>query len=186
TVADEIDPMVFGEMVHRICELRPPVETWPNLMQQTLVDQDAETTLTPELQTRVSKHAQRGIDYVDAQTDDVTVTHQYDELYVTAEFDQGEIAGFIDHLIVTPDTYHIIDYKTGDVTPEEMAEDAEYYANQMKAYAVALHQQGTGRSVRVSLVFSAIDDVWRTEWSPEQIDTIRTEITRELTIPVFE
>jgi ATP-dependent helicase/nuclease subunit A len=175
-----VDPSVFGELVHRLCELRPPETHWPNLMEQTLVDEGATATLTSALQNRVRMHAQRGIAYVDEQAAAVDVEFQYDELYVTAEFERGEIAGFIDHLIVTPDAYHIIDYKTGDVSPEEVDEDVEYYENQMKAYAVALHQQGTGRAVRVSLMFTTLDDTWDVEWSPEEVEAIQSEISSEI------
>ncbi|WP_317176012.1 UvrD-helicase domain-containing protein [Halomontanus rarus] len=178
--SEKIDARIFGEMVHRLCELRPPETHWPDLMKQTLVDEGSTATLTPELQNRVSTHARRGVDYVDKQTIDVDVEHQYDELYVTAEFEHGEISGFIDHLIITPDAYHIIDYKTGDVTPEELEADAAYYENQMKAYAVALHQQGTGRAVRISLVFTSLEDAWEVEWSPEDVRAIKDEIETEI------
>ncbi|WP_311172657.1 UvrD-helicase domain-containing protein [Halobellus ordinarius] len=175
-----IDPRVFGEMVHRICELRPPESRWPNLMEQTLVDEDATVELTDELQRRVSEHAERGIEYVDQQAAEVEVEHQYDELYVTGEFDRGEIAGYIDHLLVSDDAYHIIDYKTGAVTPEEIEDDAEYYENQMKAYAVALHQQQTERPVRVSLVFTDIDETWEIEWSTNEIESMSENLESDL------
>ena len=177
---DGVDASVFGEMVHRLCELQPPETHWSQLMEQTLVEEGAMASLTPELQSRVSTHARRGMDYVDEQTIDVDVEHQYDELYVTAEFERGEISGFIDHLLITPDTYHIIDYKTGDVSPAELDADAEYYENQMKAYAIALNQQGTGRSVKVSLVFTALDDTWDIEWSPDEIESMRERISEEI------
>lgn len=175
-----VSPRVFGEMVHRICELRPPESRWSHLMEQTLADEDADVELTSDLQHRVNKHAQRGIDYIDEQTSATDVEYQYDELYVTAEFDRGEISGYIDHLILTPDEYHIVDYKTGAVTPEELEEDAEYYQNQMKAYAIALHQQKTERNVRISLVFTEIDEVWETEWTTTHIESIQEEIQRKL------
>jgi len=175
-----IDPRVFGEMVHRICELRPPESRWSNLMEQTLVDEDVDVELTSELQRRVSEHSQRGIAYVDEQASDAEVEQQYDELYVTAEFDRGEIAGYIDHLIVSDDAYHIIDYKTGAVTPEEIEEDAEYYQNQMKAYAVALHQQQTDRPVRVSLVFTDIDEAWEIEWNTAEIESMTENLESDL------
>jgi ATP-dependent helicase/nuclease subunit A len=175
-----VDPKVFGEMVHRICELRPPESQWPDLMEQTLVDEDADVGLTNDLQRRVSEHAQRGIDYVDKTASGDEVEQQYDELYVTAEFDQGEIAGYIDHLIVKSDVYHVVDYKTGSVAPDELEDDAEYYENQMKAYAIALHQQETGRSVRVSLVFTDIDDAWETEWSPNEIESMSEDLECDL------
>ena len=99
---------------------------------------------------------------------------------MTAEFDRGEIAGYVDHLIVSSDAYHIIDYKTGAVTPEEIDDDAEYYQNQMKAYAVALQQQRTERPVRVSLVFTEIDEAWEIEWSPTEIESMIESLESEL------
>jgi ATP-dependent helicase/nuclease subunit A len=149
-------------------------------MKQTLADEGATVELSDGLQRRVSEHAQRGIEYVDEQTAEVEVEQQYDELYVTAEFDRGEIAGYIDHLIVSDDAYHIIDYKTGAVTPEEIEDDAEYYRNQMKAYAVALHQQQTDRPVRVSLVFTDINEAWETEWSKKEIKSMQENMASEL------
>jgi ATP-dependent helicase/nuclease subunit A len=145
-------------------------------MIQTLVDEDADVELTADLQQRVSQHTRRGIKYVEKQTRNKPVEQQYDELYVTAEFERGEIAGYIDHLLITPDEYHIIDYKTGSVTSEEIDADAEYYANQMKAYAIALHQQGTEREVRASLVFTDIDEVWETSWTADEVKTIEESI----------
>ena len=180
TDGDDVAATVFGEMVHRLCELRPPKSSWKRLMEQTLVEESATGELTPALQRRVERHAQRGIDYVDAQTAAVEVEHRYDELFVTAEFERGEIAGYVDHLLVTPEAYHIIDYKTGEVTPEGLEDEATYYLDQMKAYAVALHQQGTGRSVRVSLVFTQLDDAWEVEWEAATVDEIEDEIRNTL------
>jgi ATP-dependent helicase/nuclease subunit A len=177
---EEVTPRVFGEMVHRLCELRPSESQWADLMTQTLVDKDAEVELTTDLQQRVSQHARRGIEYVERQTASKPVEQQYDELYVTAEFERGEIAGYIDHLLITPDEYHIIDYKTGSVTSEEIDADAEYYANQMKAYAVALYQQETGREARASLVFTDIDEAWETSWTADEVEAIEESIHSDL------
>ncbi len=175
-----IGPMVFGEMVHRICELRPPESRWPDLMKQTLIEEGVEAELSDEDQRRVSQYAQRGIDYVNNQVSQTTVEYQYDELYVTAELEHGEISGYIDHLIINPDAYHIIDYKTGAVTPEKIEEDAAYYENQMKAYAVALNQQNSGRPVRVSLFFTEIDEAWEKEWQVDEIKSITENLQQML------
>jgi ATP-dependent helicase/nuclease subunit A len=180
TEADEVSPRVFGEMVHRLCELRPPEPQWVDLMTQTLVDEGAEVELTPDLQRRVRQHAQRGIEYVETQAATTTVEQQYDELYVIAEFEHGEIAGYIDHLLITPDEYHIIDYKTGSVTAEEIDEDAEYYANQMKAYAVELSQQGSGRDVRASLLFTEVDEAWETSWTADEVERMEQSLHSDL------
>mgnify|MGYP000414933268 FL=1 len=178
--ATDVEPRIFGELVHRLCELRPPRSQWPDLMQQTLVAEDATGDLTEDLQQRVATHASRGIAYVDEQIEDASVDQQYDELYVTAAFDNGEITGFIDHLIVTPARYHIIDYKTGTVDESGIEEDATYYQNQLKAYAVALHQHDPHRQVRASLVFTDPDQAWHTEWHRDELDEIESAIQQTI------
>jgi ATP-dependent helicase/nuclease subunit A len=50
----------------------------------------------------------------------------------------------------------------------------------MKAYAIALNQQETGRSVRVSLVFTTLDDAWAVEWSPDEIESMRKQISEAI------
>jgi len=176
----DVESNIFGEMVHQLCELRAPEDRWSDIMRQTLAAEGAAVDLTPDLQARVRKHAQRGIEYIQRRADAADVDQRYDELYVTAEFDRGEIVGYIDHLLVTPLAYHIIDYKTGDVTEDEVADDAAYYVKQMHAYAVALAQQDATRSVRISLVFTAIDADWTTELEPAEIESIQEEIQTTL------
>ena len=178
--ATDVEPRIFGELVHRLCELRPPRSQWPDLMQQTLAAEDATGPLTEDLRQRVAAHASRGIAYVDQQIEDVSVDQQYDELYVTAEFDNGEITGFIDHLVVTPEQYHIIDYKTGAVDETGIEEDAAYYQHQLKAYAVALHQQNPHRRVQASLVFTDPDQAWHTEWQTSELDEMEAAIHETL------
>jgi len=176
----DVESNIFGEMVHQLCELRPPEGRWSDIMRQTLAAEGTAVDLTPDLQARVRTHAQRGIEYIQRQADAADVDQRYDELYVTAEFDRGEVVGYIDHLLVTPSTYHIIDYKTGDVSEDEVADDAAYYVEQMHAYAVALAQQDATRSVRISLVFTAIDADWTTELEPAEIESIEEEIRTTL------
>jgi ATP-dependent helicase/nuclease subunit A len=81
---------------------------------------------------------------------------------------------------VSDDAYHIIDYKTGSVTLEEIEGDAEYYQNQMKAYAVALHQQQTERPVRVSLIFTDIGEAWETKWNTTEIESMTENLESDL------
>ena len=175
-----VDASVFGELVHRLCELRPPESAWPDVITQTLADVDADTELTADLERRVRTHARRGIGYVDSLAESADEAVRYDELYVTARFDRGEVGGFVDHLLVTPTEYHVVDYKTGRVSPDELDADASYYENQLKAYAAALHQQGTGRAVRASLVFTDVDEVWKTEWTESELDRIEAGIESDI------
>jgi ATP-dependent helicase/nuclease subunit A len=105
---------------------------------------------------------------------------------VTAKFDRGEVVGYIDHLLVTPSTYHVIDYKTGDVSEDEVTDDVACYVERMHAYAVALAKQDPTRSVRISLVFTAIDADWTTELEPAEIESIEERTRTPLLAEALE
>ena len=177
---DEISPAVFGELVHRICELRPPDDWWATVMEQTLASEDADVELTDDRRERVRRHAEAELTVRDELTAGVAVEGKSDELYVSASFERGEIAGRIDHLTVGADRCHVVDYKTGAVTPATMEADADYYMTQLKAYAVALHQQYPDKAVTASLVFTEISDNSTKEWSPKALARIEDEIRTRL------
>lgn len=189
-----LPPRVFGEIVHRLCELRPPEDAWQSVIEQTLADEGVTVTdegmklsddgrtvaLDDDLKNRIRTHTERGIEYVDGIVADHAVEQQYDELYLRATFDQGEIVGYVDHLVVTLDAYHVVDYKTGDVEPSAIESDASYYEPQLRAYAIALHQQDPTRDVHASLVFTAVDRDWETTWTAADLETETRAIEAEL------
>jgi ATP-dependent helicase/nuclease subunit A len=168
-------PTAFGEAVHRICELRPPRERWDDVLDQVLLEEEVKHELTDADRERVHEHAQRAVEYVDDRHAAWAPEATYDEFYVTAEFERGEIGGYIDHLVVTDDAHHVIDYKTNDVNAAGAEEKAEYYRTQMEAYAVALGQQDPDRAVTATLYFT-MPDVFETfTWSPEELTELAEE-----------
>ena len=172
----------FGEIVHRLCELRPPVDRWQDVVDQVY---DAETgrraePLTPSQRERIVDHADRSLAYVDELHERCDVEHTYDELAVAVEFARGEISGFVDHLVVTPDTYHLVDYKTNDVDADEVPEKADYYRTQMEAYAIALHQQAPDRRVTATLYFTTPGEPFRLDWSPDELDDLESRVEAEI------
>jgi len=50
----------------------------------------------------------------------------------------------------------------------------------MKAYAVALHQQGTERDVHASLIFTDIDEAWETSWKADEVKKIEESLRSDL------
>ena len=177
----DVPATVFGELVHRLCELRPPDDHVDDVIDQVLDAEDHDEPLTAADRERVLDHAERSMAYVDALHDEYDVEYTYDELRVTAEFDRGEVSGLIDHLVVTPDAYHVVDYKTNDIEVSEVAEKAEYYRTQMAAYAIALHQQDPERTVTTTLYFTTPDEAHRFEWTPAELDALKREFGVELT-----
>jgi ATP-dependent helicase/nuclease subunit A len=90
------------------------------------------------------------------------------------------VSGLIDHLVVTPEAYHVVDYKTNDITADELPEKAAYYRTQMEAYAVALHQNDPERTVTATLYFTTPDEPHRFEWAPSELATLAAETEAEL------
>ena len=178
--SDALPATAFGELVHRLCELRPPDDRWDDVVAQTLVDEEVDRSLTDEEHDRVRDHAERAMAHVDALHADCEVEYTYDELSVTAEFDAGEVSGLIDHLVVTPQAYHVVDYKTNDITADELPEKAAYYRTQMEAYAVALHQNEPERTVTATLYFTTPDEPHRFEWTPAELATLTDEVEAEI------
>ena len=159
----------FGEAVHRICELRPPRDRWDDVVDGTMVEEAVEHDLSEADRERIHAHAERAIEYVDDRHAEWDPAVTYDELYVTAEFDRGEVSGLIDHLAVTDDTHHVVDYKTNAIDASGVEEKADYYRTQMEAYAVALGQQDPDRGVTATLYFTTPAEPWTFEWSPAEV-----------------
>jgi ATP-dependent helicase/nuclease subunit A len=176
----ELPSTAFGEAVHRLCELRPPEDRRGAVVEQVLEEKDVDAELTDRAREVIVRHAQRGSEYVDRLHADADILGAYDELYVTAEFEAGEISGYIDHLAVMPEAYHVVDYKTNYVTAAEVPDKAAYYRTQMEAYAIALHQQDPERVVTATLYFTEPDEYHEFEWSPAELGELEVRIEREL------
>ena len=122
-----------------------------------------------DLQAAVS-HAQDAIRFVNEIEADHSLEASYDEYSVVARLNDSRIVGDIDRLLVTPDAYHIIDYKTNDLSSTTTATLADHYRPQMLAYALALFQHDPTRQVRASLRFTDVG-------VEERFDLHRSELT---------
>lgn len=69
----------------------------------------------------------------------------------------GRIIGDIGLLLVTPDSYHIIDYKTNDTSVRSIDDLVKKYRPQLEAYAAALYQNDDSRTVQTTLYFPDAD-----------------------------
>jgi ATP-dependent helicase/nuclease subunit A len=173
---ESVSPTVFGEAVHRLCELRPSADRRDDVIDQTLVAEGADADLTDADRATIHEHADRATAFVDDLHADHEVTATYDELRVTAEFDDGEVSGFVDHLVATPEGYHVVDYKTNDLTASEVPAKAEFYRWQLLAYAVALHQNDPDASVTATLYFTKPEEAHRFEWSSADLEANADEL----------
>jgi ATP-dependent helicase/nuclease subunit A len=169
-----LSPTTFGTVVHRLNELRPPRDEWPSLIRQ-LSRMVGEEPTDVDLQEAIS-HAEDAIEFVDKTEADLSVESSYDECSVVAHLDESRIVGDIDRLLVTPNAYHIIDYKTNDLSSTTTNELAEHYRPQMLAYALALLQHDSARQVRASLRFTDVGIEERFEWQFRELTSIESEL----------
>jgi ATP-dependent helicase/nuclease subunit A len=121
-------------------------------------------------------HAADAVEFVDHIESDTQPQEVYDEYSVVARIDESRIVGDIDRLLVTPDAFHIIDYKTNDLSATTSDEFAEHYRPQMLAYALALLQHDRHRDVRASLRFTDAGVEERFNWTSDQMAEIESEL----------
>lgn len=112
-------------------------------------------------------HAADAVEFVDQVESDAQLQAVYDEYSVVVRIDESRIVGDIDRLLVTPDAYHIIDYKTNNLSSTTTEELAEHYRPQILAYALALLQHDRSRDVRASLRFTDVGVEEQFSWQSE-------------------
>jgi ATP-dependent helicase/nuclease subunit A len=93
-----------------------------------------------------------------------------------ARLDGSRIVGDIDRLFVTPDRYHIIDYKTNDLSATTSRNLAAHYRPQMLSYALALFQHDPSRRVQASLRFTDAGVEERFEWEADELEDVKSEL----------
>jgi ATP-dependent helicase/nuclease subunit A len=121
-------------------------------------------------------HAADAVEFVDHIEANTQLQATYDEYSVVARLDGSRIVGDIDRLLVAPDSYHIIDYKTNDLLSTSTGELADHYRPQMLAYALALLQHDPDRTVRASLRFTDAGVEEQFEWDAGEQSLIESEL----------
>lgn len=169
----------LGNIVHRICERRPARDRWAAYAQD--VSARKGESLTADDRERITTCAERAIDYVDEYEASRTVTSTHDELSVVARFDDARIEGDIDHLVVTPDAFHVIDYKTNDLRNRGLGDLIAYYRAQLRSYAVALHQSDPDRTIHLVLYFTDGPEARTERFEPSELDDLSEGIDAEVT-----
>ena len=178
---ESLTPTLFGELVHRLCEVRPPSSARNQFLEQVLIEEDAKNIdLTSDQLEEVDTHVKRALAFLQEYRTDLNVQSEHDELRVTAEFETGESSGFIDHLIVTPDSYHIVDYKTNNITEDNVDVKGDYYRTQMAVYAIALYQNDPTRRVKATLYFTEIGEPWQVEWDLPSLSSLCSKLEKEI------
>lgn len=168
---------VFGQAVHRLCETRPPRHTWRAFIEQVFTAERSAGSGEPhrarsdELDA-IEAAADRAISFIDDLHERSETLATYDEFPIELTFPNGELQGYIDHLIVTPDRYHVVDYKTdrrddGESVDQFLNRRGAHHEPQVMAYAAALMRADPERDVSVTLFFTDIDRAHT--WDPSEV-----------------
>jgi ATP-dependent helicase/nuclease subunit A len=169
-----IPAAIYGHAVHRLCETRPPDERRRHVIEQAVQEQHdrtpglTEATYPDSAYDAIETAADSAIQYLNTLHSALNVQQTHDEYYIELSLDTGTVSGFIDHLIVTPDTYHVIDYKTDrkpttKTTDKFLDKRAAHHQPQIQAYAAALSQQDPTRDVTATLYFTDLEDTYTWE-----------------------
>lgn len=121
-------------------------------------------------------HAADAIAFVDDIESAAESEHTYDEYSVVARLGEHRIVGDIDRLLVIPDRYYIINYKTNDVSGTTTEELAAHYRPQLLSYALALFQHDSSRRVRMTLRFTDVGVTESFDWEATQTTEIESEL----------
>lgn len=132
------------------------------------------------LRLRVETHVQRCLAFRDQLLDGVDAERTFDELSVTARLDAGKLVGDVDFLAVTPDRYHVLDYKTNDTAGRSVGDVAANYWPQLRVYAVALHQHDPSKAVQLTLYFPAADESRTRSFDPASLGAVRDDVDATL------
>lgn len=172
---------VFGSALHKAVELKvgpDNAEKLLQLLEQSAVQADVSLDRIDESDIiGLQRHLRVVRDYLD-ELDAPVAT---DERRVHTTLDNGEKYGDIDHLIVTDDAYHIVDYKTNKITDQaKLEEKAQHYKWQMLAYGIVLHQNDPNRGFEATLIFAETGSLRQFRWSGDELDKWRFRLDEEI------
>ena len=120
------------------------------------------------------EHAADAIEFVNQVEANAQLQAVHDEYSVVARIGELRIVSDIDRLLVTPDAYHIIDYKTNDLSLT-MSNGISHNRPQMLAHALALRQHDQSRDMQASLRFPDAGIEERFDWSLDQMADVQSE-----------
>jgi ATP-dependent helicase/nuclease subunit A len=129
---------------------------------------------------RIEEYTDRCLQFRDRIVDTESPTTAHEELSVVARLEAGRIVGDIDLLLVTPDSYHVIDYKTNDTSQRSVDNLAEKYWPQLEVYAAALHQNDGSRTVHTTLYFADADEYRTTTHDMLSLDILGDDLDTRL------
>ena len=168
----------LGTIVHKLCELRPDRDRWRSIASR--LGSVLDDTVTDGDLDRIEEYTERCLQFRDGAVEDESPTTIHEELSVVTRLEAGRIVGDVDLLLVTPDSYHVIDYKTNDTSQRSVDDLSEKYWAQLEVYAAALHQNDDSRTVHTTLYFADADERRTTTHDMLSLDILGDDLNTQL------
>jgi len=168
----------LGTIVHKLSERQLPRDRWRPVA--TRLASAFDETVTDDDLDRIERYTERCLRFREQLVDDTTPRTIHEELAVVARLDSGRIIGDIDLLLVTSETYHIVDYKTNDTTRRSVDDLAEKYWPQLESYAAAVHQNDPRKEVHLTLYFADADVSRTNTFDPMSLDILSDDLDSTL------
>jgi len=175
---DGLQANQLGTIVHKLCELGPDRNRWRSIASR--LGSVLDDTVTDRDLDRIEEYTERCLQFRDGVIEDESPTTIHEELSVVARLEAGRIVGDIDMLLVTPDSYHVIDYKTNDTSQRSVDDLSEKYWAQLEVYAAALHQNDDSRRVHTTLYFADADEHRITTHDMLSLDILGDDLNTQL------
>lgn len=159
SVRDRISGNTLGTIIHRTCEFAPFDSIAERQATIERVVNGLEESLEDSQRDFVEAHVNRALDFQADLIAGGTAHTIRTELPVRVRVGAREIIGEIDFLLITPETVHIVDYKSNRITDLErdVPRLTAKYRPQLETYATALQTDYPDREIVATLMFTTAD-----------------------------
>ena len=172
--------LLFGELAHAALEeiLAYPTQDRSKcvarlLLDANLADEGLQSRFQTELLNLLAVFEQSAF-----RREILAAQEAYAEQAFTLKLKNGYIHGIIDRICRDPQGgWHLIDYKTGPLKPEQRESEGRRYLRQLQIYALCLQGRYPAQhSYPATIYFTELDDTYTFEFSPAELQGARVEL----------
>ncbi|MCK4257516.1 MAG: UvrD-helicase domain-containing protein [Halanaerobiales bacterium] len=172
-----------GTLVHFLCEKARNIEEVPEILQKgvrqlgfNVAGPDALANILADIQPLMNNYFQHENDlYHMLETKEIKEKR---ELSFYLILDQSLIRGIIDRVIISEDEVIIFDYKTNQITEDEIEKESKKYLLQMEVYALAIYHLTGIERVQCKLYFLEPDRYWDFQFDLKELLEIQQKLSK--------
>lgn len=177
-----LDTAQLGTLIHLLCEKVENQGELPNLLKKALRYLGHSHLLTPDHLARLEKELTPYIQaYLRGEVEwrqKINTTEWSDHREYPFQFKLANslIRGVIDRLLITPTGAYIIDYKSNQVTANQIEKAREKYQLQLEIYALAVHYLTGREQIHCRLHFLKPDQSIVSNYGLDELNTIQEKV----------